>query len=1195
MTAEDIAPRPDAATRAQNEAADPACSSWVAANAGSGKTRVLTDRVSRLLLHGVQPHRILCLTYTRAAAAQMQERLFERLGEWVLLEDAKLRKALVALGESEEAITDEVLRAARRLFARALDAPGGLKIQTIHAFCGSVLRRFPLEAGVPPDFVELDENMVQILLAEVLDEMAESPEGAARIQALMRHVGGSVEKVAGNLVGLRGHFGPILKDEAFRQDPAACARSALGLASDDSPQKLVADLLGDEVLAMLHHLAWLMDAFGGPQDKTTARKLEGVLCRESGLSLLLALLGIFVYGENTQNSGSPKHDRLPAKKTRKAAGEEYTRIADDLRHWMDKLAAAQDRIRQYHAARRLEAILRFAIDFLPRFEKAKRRRGALDFNDLVLKTRDLLASSRGAVSWVMFRLDGGIDHILVDEAQDTSPEQWQIIAALANEFFAGEGREVPPSETPFAPPARSIFVVGDRKQSIYSFQGADPAVFDTMHEEFARRLAEIGRPLRETALEYSFRSAPPILEVVDAVSKLDGAAPALEAEVHHEAFHADLPGCVDLWPRIEPEKAGEAQSAVESGDPAIPAETPARRLARRIVAFVKENVGRRLIREKKDGAFRCRPMRHGDILILVRRRKTVFNEVIAALKRAGMPVAGVDRLQIAEELAVRDVLSLFRFLDLPQDDLSLAEALRSPLFGFSESDLFALAPGRRGTLWQALEEQVRRGDAPAHWQRAVEVIADLRARADFLRPHDLLQRLLAVHGGRRRILGRLGAQGAEAIDALLGMAAAFEGVETPTLGRFLLWMEGETVEIKREFEGETDEIRVMTVHGAKGLEAPVVILPDTVFEEADISRNEKFLHPSEGERPSLLPDVPRGEAPARVLAAKDDARRKQLEENWRLLYVAMTRAEQWLVVCGASSRNPTFLDWHGRVEAALATLAEEGRAKAVTFRWENEKGKGFRLAGPGWVEGKAEVAAAEAPASRAPSVSLPAWLEVPPSPAPGRPAPLNPSALGGEKVLATTAGAGQGAMEEDGGAVYGTWLHRLLEHLADAPSCERAAIAHWLFKADPASPDEEMRQGLIADALRLLDDPVLAREVFRPDALAEVDLAGRFGGGDRGMAHPFRGTIDRLIVTGEEIVAIDFKTNAEVPARPEEIPEGILRQMGAYGRALEEIWPDRPVRLRILWTRAGTLMEVPRDLAGEAFERACLDLSAPAA
>ena len=958
-------------------------------------------------------------------------------------------------------------------------------------------------------------------------------------------------------------------------------------------------IIDDDAIALLRRLVPMLEESPNKTDNTLAGKLRPLLGRNPfDVAAKEELAALFFTQKRTVRK------QLVTKGLWKNVSAEERGCEDALEALKADLGRWMETCKRVEAARRLEAVLRFAADFLPRFERAKRQRGMLDFDDLVLKTRDLLASSPDAVSWVMFKLDGGIDHILVDEAQDTSPEQWQIISTLAGEFFVGEGREMPRSDTPFAPPARSLFVVGDRKQSIYSFQGADPAVFDTMRGEFARRLEDIGRPLGQTALRYSFRSAQPILEVVDAVAKLDGAAAALEPEVRHKAFQADLPGCVELWPRITPEENEGQPPSVESGDPVIMAETPERRLARRIVAFVKENVGRREIRGKKDGAFVTRPMRHGDILILVRSRGKVFNEVIAALKQADLPVAGVDRLKLAEELAVRDVLSLFRFIDLEEDDLSLAEALRSPLFGFSEADLHALAAHRSGTLWQALRARTRDEDAPEHWRRAVAVIEDLRARADFLRPHDLLQRLLALHGGRRRILGRLGAQGVEAIDALLEMTAAFEGAATPTLGRFLLWMEGEKVEIKRQLEGETDEIRVMTVHGAKGLESPVVILPDTVFDAGDLGKDEAILHFRAEEGAPVLPDVREADAPEEVHAAKLEAKRKRLEENWRLLYVAMTRAEQWLVVCGAEKKPSkddgkkkasSFCDWHCRVEAALAALAGEGRAEPVTFCWGKEMGLGFRLVNEGWGGAMAETAAAGSAAPAFASVALPAWLDRPPSPAPERPAPINPSALGGEKVLSGAEEAAEGADEAEGGALYGTWLHKLLEHLADVSSGDRAVVARWLLDADPAPPAEEMQESLIADALRLLDDPVLAREVFRPEALAEVDLAGRLGG-DAGLAgRPFRGTIDRLIVTDDEIVAIDFKTNAEVPATPDEIPEGILRQMGAYGRALADIWPDRPVRLRILWTRTGMLMDVPPELAAAAFSRACLDLPLSAA
>ncbi|MFN6977939.1 MAG: UvrD-helicase domain-containing protein, partial [Gemmobacter sp.] len=711
----------DEASARQVQAADPAACTWVTANAGSGKTRVLTDRVARLLLGGTPPQRILCLTYTKAAAAEMQNRLFQRLGAWAMLDDAVLRPALEDLG-ADGPIGDDRLTAARRLFARAIETPGGLRIQTIHGFCAALLRRFPLEAGVSPRFEEMDDRTGELLRAAILEEMAEGPSSSVFADLARLYTGESFGKLAEDVSRERAAFDP--------PRDAAAIRAAFGVQANETPEGIVAGVLGPDGAGLLRAIGPVLAA-GSKTDKQAAATL-GAFPAQPVLDDLEALERMMLYGAGAERSApfTAKIGAFPTKATRAALGP----LLAPLEALMERVEQGRERRIALAAAERTAALHRFAAAFLPAYAAAKAARGWLDFDDLILRARALLTDP-GVAQWVLWRLDGGIDHILVDEAQDTGPGQWDVIARLAQDMLAGAGARGT---------GRTIFVVGDRKQSIYSFQGADLAAFDAMQDRFAAQLAH-GPGLQRVSLDYSFRSSPAILRAVDCTFD-DAAGRGIGGAMRHVAFKATMPGRVDLWPPIPPAAKADKADWFDPRDLPRP-QDPAVVLAETIADTIRGwlDTGTRI--PGRDGT---RPMRAGDILILVQRRSPLFAEIIRACKARDLPMAGSDRLRLGAEMAVKDIAALLAFLDMPEDDLSLAAALRSPLCGWSEGALFDLAHGRKGYLWQAL-----RGRA-AEWPDTFAMLSALRNAADFLRPYELIERVLTRHDGRRRLIARLG-------------------------------------------------------------------------------------------------------------------------------------------------------------------------------------------------------------------------------------------------------------------------------------------------------------------------------------------------------------------------------------------------------------------------------------------------------
>ncbi len=1118
----------DAATERQVQAADPANSTWLSANAGSGKTRVLTDRVARLLLDGTDPQNILCLTYTKAAASEMQNRLFKRLGEWAMMEDRALRDALERLG-TPQAIT---LRSARTLFARAIETPGGLRIQTIHSFCAGLLRRFPLEARVSPQFTEMEDRTAQLLRSEVVDAMSEGPE---------RHL---VDAIA--FQASEGDFDSLLSEITRRRDAflAPADEDAVaqwfGVPPGLTLSRYYDICLDPNDLSVIEALRTLLRK-GTTTDAKAADKLDALdLKAGPNAGMLATLENLFLFGEKAAAPFGAKIGKFPTKALR----ESDPSLIEQLDELMAKIEEGRATRLALVALEKTRALDAFARAFVPAYETRKLLRGMLDFDDLIGKARQLLTDPAVA-QWVLFRLDGGIDHILVDEAQDTSPSQWAVIERLAQEFAAGEGAQ--PDRR------RTIFVVGDKKQSIYSFQGADPEGFDRMQQHFGARLEAAGAGLNRLDLEHSFRSSEAVLRVVDNTF-VGQHREGLGQDVPHRAFKSEMPGRVDLWPPVEKPETEEDDPDWTAPVDRIGATDPSVVLAQRIADEIVRMKAEETIPVEigHSGAYDRRPVSEGDVLILVQRRSPLFSEIIRACKAKGLNVAGADRLRVGGELAVKDIAAFLRFLALPEDDLSLACALRSPLFGWSEREIYALAQGRPGHLWPRLRDQRER------FPETMKIIDDLRGQSDFLRPYDLINRLLVRHDGRRKLLARLGPEAEDGIDALLTQALGYEQSEVPGLTGFLEWMETDDLEIKRQAEAAGDKLRVMSVHGAKGLEAPIVILPDTAKRRVDV--REKIF---DANGPQLWAGA-KDDMPEPMLELRDELIGAQERERRRLLYVAMTRAESWLIICAAGDVGDGGDSWHA--------MAAEGLERAGAVTAPMPGGDGLRYAHLDWRCGDLKdgrvAPTALPPAPSYPAVPTPALLD----------GTLSPSDLGGAKVLPGDPAGGD--LEQ--ALARGTLMHLLLEHLPALPEDQRRPQGRRLLANAEEAELLDNTETLLDDALRVIGAPGL-ETAFAAEALVEVDITAALPKlGDRRL----HGAIDRLLVEDDQIVAIDFKTNRLVPERPEDVPEGILRQMGAYAAMLAQLWPDRRIETAILWTAEARLMPLPETLVMAALRRA---------
>jgi ATP-dependent helicase/nuclease subunit A len=1116
---------------AQERASRPGGHAALSASAGTGKTHVLTARVLRLLLSGADPASIVCLTFTKAGAAEMAGRIHARLARWVRLKNSELALELRALGED---FRPEACAKARTLFARLLDSTGGgLRVQTIHAFAQSLLAGFPSEAGLVPGFRPLEGREEQLLARSTLAELLVAAEregdlGLIRdLQALSLGLGeGGAEAFLGACARAPAGMAGLGSREAV--EPRL--RHLFGLPLGDVEESIVRDC-ADELfdVAALRRIGAMNAQWATKGGVDRASICEQWLAAPPAerARLLEALHVVWSKSDGELRSfGKGQAPQDP----------DYPALAE----------AAFDRCRHLLLLRRTAAMvsvlaagLRAGQAYALAYGSAKRAAGVVDFDDLIREAEALLLTP-GMGDWVRYKLDQQTDHILVDEAQDTNTSQWNIVRALALEYFAGEGAAHGP---------RTIFTVGDYKQAIFGFQGTDPQSFDVARAWFARQAEAAEQDFLDLSMDRSFRSSPPILEVVDRVIGDLGheALGLLDPANPHEASHAGRGGSVTLWlPRSE-------ETADESGEEGWV--SPARQeLATKIAQQIRAWLDKPFWLES-----RGRPLRPEDILILLRSRGELASLIVARLHALDVPVAGVDRLSLSAPLAVQDLLAAARFAAQPLDDLNLASLLVSPLLGWSQDELYNAAFGRAGALWPHLRTN-----------QSAERLAPLQAilnMADYAPPHLFFETILSGPlDGRRKLLERLGAEARDPIEELLSSALEFEGSAAASLQAFLDWFARGEVEIVRDPSAQADAVRVMTVHGAKGLQSPILILADACADPARAGNpglRLATLPLGEGE-PGIPVFRPRKEDLAEPLRSQVELQdRLDREEHWRLLYVALTRAEERLYVGGAlGSRDrggPAEASWYAAVQEALTGLGADGQDSSI---WD----RAIRF---GTHEGPPR--AVRAPARR--ETALPAWLHEP-APAEERPPrPLAPSSLGEDDVADPPPGPAQRAAAE-----RGKWLHALFERLPAVPAAQRRTLALGWLERSAGVEDGALRERLADDACAVIADPRFAA-LFAPDALAEAPIAAVVAGGT-----VVSGTVDRLRVFADRVLVADFKTGRNAPAAVEAIPPAHLRQMAAYRAALRVIFPDRPVEAALLYTASPLLHPLPDAL---------LDLYAP--
>jgi len=1143
-------PIPDAVRATQARASDPASSAFVSANAGSGKTHVLVQRVIRLLLSGVPPEKILCITFTKAAAANMAERVFSTLGHWVTLEDAALDAAIRDAGIAR---TDADLRMrARELFACALETPGGLKVQTIHALCTRLLQQFPFEANVPARFSVLDERdqseMMERANLSVLLDAARDPDsatGRALYMAMASAADVTFKDVVREACLSRDHF-MAWTDDAGSVDAAAAQMSE---ALDVEPGDTIEDVEGEIVdgpnlpRSRWKEIAAILDT-GSKSDQDQAGRLREALLF-TGAAQVNEYLGVFL------TEGSSPRKSLVTKKL----GDARPQIAQLFDAEAGRLEPLIERRRAVTTRDRTEALLYIATAAAANYRREKQARGLLDYDDLIDKTLEML--DRVSAGWVHYKLDRGVDHVLIDEAQDTSPRQWDIVAHIISEFTSGAGAREGVT--------RTVFAVGDEKQSIFSFQGAAPREFDHRRRGLKKKFTDAGLKFDPVSFTYSFRSGPAILQSVDHVFRDQDTYRSIHSVDTGYPIHNALddagPSLIDLWELQLPDPRQDIEGWRAPFD-GLSQKSPEVRLAKRIQAEIKSLVESRIMTGPNGDR---RPLRYGDMLVLVRRRGNAFDAVIHALKHANIPVAGADRLKLSEHIAIIDLMNLADALLLPQDDLALAVALKSPLFGLSEEDLFTLAWQRTGSLRRALDHHA---GTSGKFKDALQRLEQCERRFGRETPFAFYAWLLGGDGGRKRILKRLGHEANDALDEFLELALGYERKAPASLQGFVAWLRAADTEVKRDMEISRNEVRVMTVHGAKGLESSVVFLVDTTTSPSD-SQRPKLIHLPRGDAAPHAPDVVvwagrKADDPAGVAAGRAAMLGETEDEYRRLLYVAMTRAADRLIVGGCLPGNMNSVrkfSWYDLIAKGL------GNSGLQVEDIETSDGTVKRYARPGDAAASASAAATPATAAR---IALPPWLLAPAPPEAPADSLLRPSDPAGEEGRSVR--TGESAALRALALQRGSLVHRLLQSLPEVAAERRRDAAQRYLARNAEGWTQDDREALAGGVLGLIDDPRFA-PVFAAGSRAEVSIVGRL---DRPGRLPalVSGQIDRLVVTPSEVLIVDFKTNHAPPRHPAEAPAAYVRQLALYRAVLARLYPQRPVRAALLWTETPELMEI---------------------
>ncbi len=1128
----------------RSNAINPNFSVWVNASAGTGKTKILIDRVLRLLLENKR--NILCLTFTNAAANEMENRIHSILSKWAICSESELIMDLeqldffpmssqcVTLGSqhpylSSQCVTlgsrknKDYLTRARRLFSELENL--GLTIQTIHAFCYKLISSFPIEAGIAPNCTLSEcKELHSIIFNKVLHNET--------VQDSINFIATEIDENK-------------LRDLLY----TLCVKRSM--SANDS--KYIKDKLSapDEIHDLqsetIEHVGRLAEILseGSKRDQSYSEILYSTVI-PAGIQKKRTSVS---YSDDTGIKWNDTKIENLAKVFLKSESHEKKSISSiATKSILEKFKDAEQTIESvqnvvfthirdmnsYQIFKRTSSLLGVFKVYVDLYNSEKSKNALLDYNDIINLATNLL-SNPNYKDWILFNLDQKIDHILVDEAQDNSISQWKIITNLCDEFFAGNDEK------------RTLFVVGDVKQSIYRFQGANPHLFNYMQQYFHTKTG--GRDWISCQLEKSFRSTPEVLMLVDRIFNNFRAEISFnDNEIKHVPHRENDQGYIEIWPAL-PRRKEKEQQALQIPLTCKEGYTIADRLLAQTIANRIHN----WLNEGRILVAKDRHIEPRDIMVLVRQRNVLVDYIISELKKANVPVVGRDYFRIMDYIAVQDLIALAEFLLLQANDLALANALKSPLFNFTEDDLFNIAYDRKEhSLWERLQ------DYHGVIYSELNYLINLSYAES---PLTLFTHILRT--GKKKFAARLGLECFEVLDEFMNLVLQFEN---PSLQAFVQWIKENNPEIKNDMQSERNAVRIMTIHKSKGLQAPIVFLVDT----NTVPRNSESIIFDGTEVPFWCGKNNN----AYCDQVKREKKLEDYNEYLRLLYVALTRAEDELYIL---SKEPVQKgSWYDLI-TQYGTSYEKKQAYLQPIFKEKVEVLCVNANYP-YIYKKRDyfdvpvislppaLAHSSVSSQRPPLSSQCLTLEKEEKPASATHSSMSFQHLmlesrKKEPVSATwMTNRGTGMTESSTGMTdgyaRGLIIHSILQYM---PKIEKERRKNWVRKYLDNINTSEDKDEIYSKILAFNEK---YGYLFDLEGKSEITLSGIIDGKSVLVR------LDRLCITQDKAIIIDYKSHRNVSVSS---LNEIKKQMLTYKTLVQEISPNKQVEFMVIWVEDLTL------------------------
>ena len=1082
---------------------NPNFSVWVSASAGTGKTKILIDRVLRLLLENKR--NILCLTFTNAAANEMEDRIYSTLSKWAICPEGILVTDLEQLAQCVTRENKDYLTRARRLFSELENI--GLNIQTIHAFCYKLISSFPTEAGIAPNCTLSEcKELHSIVFEKTLHNET--------VQDDINIIAAEIDenKLSDLLYTL------CIKRSALENN--------LGYIKDklSAPDKI--HDLQSETIEQIKRLAKILSE-GSKRDQSYSAILYD-WCNSTKSSVPNVVIPVLDTGIQKKRNMDPSVKHWDDNKIEnlakvflksesyekksissiitKGALEKFEDVEQMIESIQNALFTHVKDINSYQIFARTSSLLSIFKVYVDLYNSEKSKNALLDYDDIINLATNLL-SNPGYKDWILFNLDQKIDHILVDEAQDNSISQWKIITNLCNEFFTGGDEK------------RTLFVVGDVKQSIYRFQGANPHLFNYMQQYFHTKTG--GRDWVSCQLEKSFRSTPEVLMLVDRIfNNFREEISFNDNKIKHIPYRENDQGYIEIWPLLPRYKEEEQQALqihlIQRKDYVVTDRLLAQAIAQRIHNWLNE--GRILV--AKD-----RHIEPRDIMILVRQRNVLVDYIISELKKVNVPVIGRDYFRIMDYIAVQDLIALAEFLLLQANDLALANVLKSPLFNFTEDDLFNIAYDRKEqSLWEKLQ------DYQEIISNELNYLINLSQTES---PLTLFTHILRT--GKKKFAARLGLECFEILDEFMNLVLQFEH---PSLQAFVQWIKENNPEIKNDMQSELNAVRIMTIHKSKGLQAPIVFLVDT----NTVPRNSENILFDATEAPFWCGK----NSNAYCNQVKREKKLEDYNEYLRLLYVALTRAEDELYILGKEPVQKG--SWYDLV-IQYGALYERKKLYLQPIFKEKVEVLCMNANYPSIYKKRDyfDVPVISPPSNLSMSLQH-VTLE------PGEKKPVSSTGMTDEN-----AGMTKRSIGTTDSYARGLIIHSILQYM---PKIEKDRRKNWVRKYLDSINTSEDKDEIYSKILTFNEK---YDYLFDLEGKSEIPLSGTIDG------KPVLVRLDRLCITEDKAIIIDYKSHHNVSISSS---NEIKKQMLIYKTLVQEVYPDKQVECVVIWMEDLTLQSL---------------------